>query len=116
MVNSRNKGKRGEREVASLFRDAGFSGARRTQQYSGTEGTSDVTVPELGRLHVEVKWRQRQAVRQWMWQALSDKRDGQTPLVVHRDNNSEWLATMPLADLFEILREAADLLWEGSGE
>ena len=51
---SRNKGKRGEREVAKIFRDAGYP-ARRSVQYNGRPGTvADVVgVPSL---HIEVKF------------------------------------------------------------
>ena len=54
-INSKQKGKRGELEVARLFRDAGFSTAERTAQYCGNnpEGAADVRgVPGI---HIEVK-------------------------------------------------------------
>ena len=53
MTNSRQKGKRGERELASYLRGLGYD-ARRTQQYSG-EGESDVVVEGLP-LHIECKY------------------------------------------------------------
>ena len=49
---SRDKGKRGEREVALILREHGFE-ARRGQQYCGANGDADVVgVPGL---HIEVK-------------------------------------------------------------
>ena len=51
-MNSRNKGKIGELELAKLFRDHGFK-SRRGQQYCGTSGEADVT--GLPGLHIECK-------------------------------------------------------------
>ena len=42
-INSKDKGARFERQLAGLFRDYGYSGARRTAQYCGNTGdASDV--------------------------------------------------------------------------
>jgi hypothetical protein len=54
-VNGNRKGKRVERAAAAFFRDLGYPGARRSQQYMGTESSADLTVPGLEWLHVEVK-------------------------------------------------------------
>lgn len=54
-VNSRQKGKRGELEAVKFLKSLGFD-ARRTQQYSGAEGTSDVTCLDLPDWHIEVKY------------------------------------------------------------
>lgn len=54
-VNGNRKGKRVERAAAAFFRDLGYPGARRAQQYKGTESSADLTVPGLEWLHVEVK-------------------------------------------------------------
>ena len=72
---AREKGKRGEREVAERFRDAGFADARRAVQYNGRPGTAaDVTgVPKL---HIEVKRVEREAVRKWTAQAIRDAAAG----------------------------------------
>ena len=42
-INSREKGKRGERELAGKLREYGF-GCRRGQQYSGANGDADVGI------------------------------------------------------------------------
>ena len=52
MVNSRDKGKRYERHVASLFRAEGYD-ARRGQQYSGANGDADVV--GVRGIHIEAK-------------------------------------------------------------
>lgn len=103
---AREKGKRGEREVAQRFKDAGFTGARRTAQYCGKTGdAADVTgVPGL---HIEVKRVEREAVRKWITQAVRDADaagQGDIPVVAHRKSGDEWLVTLRLEDFLEILK------------
>ena len=103
---SREKGKRGEREVAKIFRDAGYAEAHRTSQYCGKTGdASDVTgVPGL---HLEVKFVEKEAVRSWYGQAVRDAEAagrGDTPVVIHRKTHEDWLVTLSLDDFIEILK------------
>lgn len=53
-MNSRRKGKVGEREFAALLREHGFD-ARRGQQFAGGTDSPDVVSDALAWLHVEVK-------------------------------------------------------------
>lgn len=41
-MNSRDKGKRGERELAAILKEYGYNEARRGQQYCGADGSADV--------------------------------------------------------------------------
>ena|ERR1700731_1849851 len=103
-VNSRAKGCRGERELRDVFRAAGYPMARRTQQYSGTEGTSDVTVPELPVFHFEAKRVEASKVMyQWMEQATRDSA-GKIPIVCHKQNGRQWLAIMPLDEFIKLIK------------
>ena len=105
---SRNKGKRGEREVSSLFRAAGWD-ARRAQQFCGSPdgGASDVLVDcPHWIFHVECKFVQQTDVYGWMRQAAADARDGKVPVVVHRRNNESWHVTMRVSDWLELVRQA----------
>ena len=68
-MNSKDKGKRGERMAAAKFREHGFD-ARRGVQYSGGPDSPDVVGPEG--LHIEVKFTERLR----LWDALAQsKRD-----------------------------------------
>lgn len=103
---SREKGKRGEREVAKTFQDAGYAEARRTSQYCGRTGdASDVTgVPGI---HLEIKYVEREQVRSWYGQAVRDAAaadKGDIPVVVHRKTHSPWLVTLGLEDFIKILK------------
>ena len=107
---SREKGKRGEREVAKAFQDAGYTEARRTSQYCGKTGdASDVTgVPGL---HLEVKFVEKEAVRSWYGQAVRDAKAAgkdDIPVVIHRKTHSDWLITMSLTDFIEILKRGEE--------
>lgn len=108
MINSREKGKRYERHVASLFRAEGYE-ARRGQQFSGANGDADVT--GLKGIHIEAKHREQGhgALYDWMSQAKADARDGELPVVIHRKNNSADLVTMEFSDWIRLYRE-----WECS--
>lgn len=53
-INSRQKGKRGEREAAKFLQSLGIV-ARRGQQFSGGKDSPDV-VTELENVHIEVKF------------------------------------------------------------
>ena len=94
-INSRDKGKRGELEIAHIMQDYGFD-ARRGQQFSGIQGDADVVgVPHL---HLEIKRVQALNLDKAMEQSRRDAREGEIPTVVHRKNRQEWRITLSLED------------------
>lgn len=101
---SRARGKRGELSLVHVLRDAGLE-ARRTAQYCGKEGTSDVV--GIKGLHVEVKNQERLNI----WEALSQsKRDaeaegnGDIPAVFFKRNRSGWYVVLPLEDFIRLYK------------
>ena len=92
---SRDKGKRGERELAKILQQYGYD-ARRGQQFSGANGDPDVV--GLPSIHIEVKRVERLNLYQAMEQAKSDAREDEAPAVFHRRNGKYWLVTMELED------------------
>ena len=102
MTNSREKGKRYERHVASLFKGEGYK-ARRGQQYCGIEGDADVIGVPL--VHIECKHQERMQLYDWMAQAKADARDGEIPVVIHKKNNCADLVTMEFIDWIKLYRE-----------
>ncbi len=68
-MNSREKGKRGERELASKLREYGY-GTRRGQQYCGANGDADVV--GLPGIHIECKRVERLNLDDAMTQAKAD--------------------------------------------
>lgn len=101
-MNSRNKGARGEREIASILRSYGYQ-CRRGQQYSGANGDADVV--GLAGIHIEVKRREKLNIYDAIDQAKRDAKPSELPTVMHRKNDAEWLVTMPLDSWIEIYRE-----------
>ena len=78
----REKGKRGERELAGILRDYGYN-CRRGQQYCGTSGDADVIgLPDV--------------LRKALQQSSRDARAGEIPVVMHRRNREPWRVSMYL--------------------
>ena len=108
-MNSRRKGKVGEREFAALLREHGFD-ARRGQQFSGSPDSPDVVSDALAWLHVEVKRVQNLNLTDACVQAERDcgpvaPAGHKKPWVVaHRRNHAPWLITMRAETFFNFLR------------
>lgn len=105
-INSKQKGARFERKLASIFRDYGYD-SRRTAQYCGNTGDASDVVGLPG-LHIEAKHQERMQLYDWMAQAKRDAEaggKGNLPVVFHKKNNAEILVTMTLDDWFNLYRE-----------
>lgn len=101
-INSREKGAKGERELARKLKEYGYE-SRRGQQYCGANGDADVV--GLPGVHIECKRVERLNIYDALAQSKSDARDGEIPVVMHRKNHCEWLVTMTLAQWVELYRE-----------
>jgi Holliday junction resolvase len=100
MVNSLQKGKRGEREVAELLREFGFE-ARRGQQFSGSPDSPDV-VHNIPELHLEVKFRERLSLYESIEQAEKDDPE-KTPVVFHRRKQKKWVVILYSDDFINMI-------------
>ena len=98
----RDKGKRGERELAALLREYGYD-CHRGQQYSGANGDADVV--GLPGIHIEVKRVERLNLYDALGQAARDARPGEIPVVFHRRNNCGWVCVVPIDGFMEFYRE-----------
>jgi Holliday junction resolvase len=104
MVNSKQKGARFERQLASKFREYGYE-ARRTAQYCGNTGEASDVVG-LPYIHIEAKHQERMQLYDWMEQAKRDAKGSDNfPVVFHKKNNAEILVTMEFDTFMEIYRE-----------
>ena len=106
-LNSKQKGARFERQLASRFRDQGYCDARRTAQYCGNTGDA-YDVKGLPGIHVEAKHQEVMRLYDWMAQAKRDAAAGggnALPAVFHKKNNASILVTMELDDWFNLYRE-----------
>lgn len=97
---SREKGKRGEREVAGILREHGYHEARRGVQYSGRTGAADVI--GLPGWHIEVKRVEHFDLISAASQAERDARAGERWVVFHRPSRRPWISVLP-DETFEAL-------------
>jgi Holliday junction resolvase len=103
-VNSKQKGARFERQLASKFREYGYQ-ARRTAQYCGNTGDASDVVGLPG-IHIEAKHQETMRLYEWVSQAKRDAEGtGRLPAVFHKKNNAEILVTMTLEDWMNLYRE-----------
>lgn len=105
-INSKQKGARFERKLASRFRDYGYN-ARRTAQYCGNTGDASDVVGLPG-IHIEAKHQERMSLYEWIAQAKRDSAAGGKnllPVVFHKKNNAEILVSMEFDVFMEIYKE-----------
>ncbi len=100
---SRDKGARGEREVAEIFRGAGFD-CDRVPNSGGLRLRGDL----YGDLPVHVEVKRQNTARPWQWlaQAEAEAPPATVPVVAFRRDRSEWYAMLPLEELVRLLRSA----------
>lgn len=102
-INSRDKGRRGEQELARILRGYGYENSRRGQQFSGANGDADVL--GLDYIHIECKRVEKLNLENAVDQSIRDARDGEVPTVFHRKNNREWLVTMRMSDWMQFYQD-----------
>jgi hypothetical protein len=108
-MNSRDKGKRGEREFAAYLREHGFD-ARRGQQFAGGADSPDIICELLDWLHIEVKRVERLNLIDACAQAEGDCGRGAPAghkkhwIVTHRRNHAPWLFTARMELLLDFIR------------
>jgi Holliday junction resolvase len=101
-LNSKQKGARGERFVASFLRDHGFD-AHRGQQFSGSPDSPDVVSRDFP-FHIESKFVERLNLADACAQAEGDC-GGKPWVVMHKRNHGPLLATVKAEVLMELVRK-----------
>lgn len=110
-MNSKQKGARFERALASVLREYGFP-CRRTAQYCGNTGDA-ADVIGLPGIHIEAKHQEAMRLYDWMEQAVRDAQNsGHLPTVMHKKNNADILVTMRLGDWMQLYKVYYDSLRE----
>jgi Holliday junction resolvase len=109
MKNSRDKGKRGERQWRDELRANGYA-ARRGQQFSGSPDSPDVICDGLPWAHFEVKFVEHLNVSAAMAQARRDA-GGKAAFVAHRRNHRPWLISMDAERFYRLLRRDLSGEW-----
>ena len=101
-INSRQKGKTGELELARKLKEYGYDEAKRSVQYNGKDGQADVI--GLPHIHIECKRVEKLNLYDAMEQAKRDAKNGDKPTVFHRKNRCNWLVTMDLDDFMTLYK------------
>lgn len=105
-MNSRQKGKRGEREWAKVLNTLFGLTARRGVQYQGSFNSPDVVGSWKG-THPEVKRVENLDLDAAIQQAVADA-GMSVPYVAHRKNNCPWLVTVRVDDLAAFVRRVLE--------
>lgn len=113
-INSREKGKRAELQLAHILTGYGYE-SRRNQQFSGANGDADVV--GLPGIHIECKHVEKLNIDKALQQSIRDNyadelRQGidLIPVVMHRSNDDRkkdstkgvWKVTLTLKDFMKI--------------
>lgn len=94
-VMQRNKGKRAEQLIVNLFKEHGFTDAKRNLSQTRDSGY-DIT--GLEPLAIEIKDHRQLCINQW-WKQTTDNAVGELipVLIYHRHGTSKWLVKVPMS-------------------
>jgi hypothetical protein len=98
----RDKGASGAREVAAIFRGAGFNCERTSD---GTEQLVSGDLHGVPGVYVDAKRHEALRLPAWTRDAREKCPLGSIPVVAYRRNREPWYAVLPLTDLVELLSE-----------
>jgi hypothetical protein len=99
----RDKGNRGELEVAAVFRARGFD-CDRVPNSGGLRLKGDL----LGDVPAHLEVKRQETARPWQWfaQAEAEAPAGVAPVVAFRRSRSKWLAIVELEQLADLMAAA----------
>ena len=103
MINSKDKGRRGELMFCSECKKHGYN-VRRSQQYCGNTGNAPDVIGLQG-IWPEVKHSKVLRLKEYLEQAENDAEKagkGNLPTVFYKIPRGEWVAIMPLDSWFEL--------------
>jgi Holliday junction resolvase len=101
-MSSRDKGKRGEREIVAFYREQGFD-SRRTAPLQAAGFCDAADVSGVAGLHIEVKRQEALNIWKALEQAERDAPEGVVPSVHFRRNRSEWYVALRLEDFVRLV-------------
>ena len=105
---SRDKGSRGERELAAIYREHGFEDVERVPNSGGLWLPGDLS--GLEGIHIEAKRQETLALPKWIAQSEADCPEGWVPTVQFRRSRGRvpdrWWCCLPVTDFLALLKEA----------
>lgn len=117
--NSRRKGKDAELEAKDELNRLFGTDCRRSQQFCGKAGDADVV--GLEGIFIEVKRRQSFSIDKTLETCAVDIAGGDfevrpVPLILHRKDDTQWKATIPLNDLPALVERLNEIMKESRQE
>lgn len=110
---SKQKGARGERELAAKFNEVFGDQAYRGRQFHGGTDSPDI-VTQIPGVHVECKRTEALSIYTAMQQSAEDSKhkDGTSdiPVVCHRRNGKDWLFIAKLEDIPKLAKIITDFI------
>ena len=104
---SRNKGARFEREVAQVFKDAGYDAKRCFQTRGGAAEVPDVEVLDTSfPLDIECKHGKKPPVRRALDSIVEHCREGRLPVAIIREDRRDAYCVLPLTVFIKLYNEA----------
>lgn len=100
-MNSKDKGKRGERHVAKILREHGYD-AKRGVQYQGSPDSPDVV--GLPGVHIEVKFTEHLNIWNALAQSERDAGADEMPIVIFKRNRSKVYVAMSFEDYIALYK------------
>jgi len=113
MINSKRKGKVNELAAAKMLSVVLGVPLVRAAQYKGGAHSADLVRADgskTGNLHFEVKSGNTPKLREAMQQALRDAGYRCTPVIIHKLDHGDWLATLRADDLVNLVLDINDLV------
>lgn len=112
MVNSRDKGARGERDFCKFLKTLSID-AERTAQRSGITGVADIVCDELHDYHFEVKCRATCDVYGFLEQAERDSGTDKYAVVCYKRQSKihrglSWVAMLDMRDFIILAQKAQE--------
>jgi hypothetical protein len=99
-INARQKGKRGEVELAGFLRALGWKAERAESTHHHRDLVTNI--PRM--MHPECKFQEGSGrIYEWLDQAIGDASEGEIPVVMHRRRNQSWVAILRLEDLLDLV-------------
>ena len=103
---SKEKGKRGERELAAYLASVLGIRARRGVQFQGSPDSPDI-VADIPNVHIECKRTESFCLYASLNQAINDA-GGKIPIVCHRSNRNPWIIVARLDDIIKLSQSIID--------
>lgn len=103
-INSRTKGKVGEREAAFIINELfPNADAQRGVQFKGGPESPDVK-SSIDGVHFEIKRTESINVYKYLGQAIRDAGENRVPVVLHRKNRGDWILITPFKSIRALIK------------